>query len=344
MTREGMLRHPAYKGLRDDKEAAEVVLERPEDPSSPPFDVNALKSSSRGVRVEIEGRELKLTNLDKVLYPKADFTKRQVIDYYARIAPVLAPHLAGRPLTLKRYPDGVEGKHFFEKKCPSHRPDWVETAVLPSERRGEIRFCLIGDLPGLVWLANLADLELHPSLSLAADRDRPTALAFDLDPGPGAGLPECCEVGLWIRGMLERLGIRCFPKVSGKKGLHVFAPLGGTAGYEQTKPFAREVAETLETRFPDRVTANMAKSRRRGRVLVDWSQNDRHKTTLAPYSLRATERPRVSVPLRWDELEAALEEGSPSSLVFDPEEALARVEEEGDLFAPMLSLRQELPR
>jgi bifunctional non-homologous end joining protein LigD len=144
--------------------------------------------------------------------------------------------------------------------------------------------------------------------------------------------------------MLERLGIRCFPKVSGKKGLHVFAPLGGTAGYEQTKPFAREVAETLETRFPDRVTANMAKSRRRGRVLVDWSQNDRHKTTLAPYSLRATERPRVSVPLRWDELEAALEEGSPSSLVFDPEEALARVEEEGDLFAPMLSLRQELPR
>ncbi|HEX3243324.1 MAG TPA: DNA ligase D [Solirubrobacterales bacterium] len=343
MTREGMLRHPSYKGLRSDKEASEVVLERPEDPSAPPFDVNTLKSSSRGVMVEVEGRELKLTNLDKVLYPKVGFSKRQVIDYYARIAPVLAPHLADRPLTLKRYPDGVEGKHFFEKKCPSHRPDWVETAVLPSERRGEIRFCTIGDLPGLVWLANLADLELHPSLSLAADRDHPTAIAFDLDPGPGTTLLDCCEVGLWISGMLERLGIRCFPKVSGKKGLHVFAPLGATADYERTKPFAREVAETLEARFPDRVTANMAKSRRQGRVLVDWSQNDPHKTTLAVYSLRATERPQVSVPLRWEEIEAALEEESLSSLVFGPEEALARVEEEGDLFAPMLSMRQELP-
>jgi bifunctional non-homologous end joining protein LigD len=343
MTRDGMLRHPSYKGLRTDKEPEEVVLERPEDPSAAPFDVTALKSSSRGVIVEVEGRELKLTNLDKVLYPKPGFTKRQVIDYYARIAPVLAPHLAGRPLTLKRYPDGVEGKHFFEKKCPSHRPEWIETATVPSERRGEIRFCLIGDLPGLVWIANLADLELHPSLSLAADLDHPTTLAFDLDPGPGTGLLECCEVGLWINGMLERLGIRCFPKVSGKKGLHLFAPLGGTADYERTKSFARGVAETLEARFPDRVTSNMAKSRRKRRVLVDWSQNDRHKTTLAPYSLRATERPQVSMPLGWEELEAAVGEKTSSSLVFGPEEALARVDELGDLFAPILSMRQEIP-
>ena len=343
MTREGMLRHPSYKGLRSDREPEQVVLERAEDPEAAPFDVAALESGRRGVRVEVDGRELKLTNLDKVLYPKAGFSKRDVIDYHARIAATLAPHLKGRPLTLKRYPDGVEGRHFFEKKCPSHRPDWIETAELPSERRGTIRHCLVDDLPGLVWLANLADLELHPSLSRAEAIDRPTVIAFDLDPGPGTDLLDCCEVGAWIRGMLERLGMESFPKVSGRKGLHLFVPLNGTATYEETKPFARQVAETLEQRFPDRVTANMAKSRRRGRVLVDWSQNDRHKTTLAPYSLRATERPQVSVPLGWDELERALEERDPASLVFGPEEALDRVAERGDLFAPVLSLVQELP-
>jgi bifunctional non-homologous end joining protein LigD len=344
MTRDGMLRHPSYKGLRADKSPEEVVLELPDGPHAPPFDVTSLDSGRHGVRVEIEGHELKLTNLDKVLYPKAGFTKRQVIDYYARLAPTLAPHLAGRPLTLKRYPDGVEGKHFFEKRCPSHRPDWVETAEVPSERKGQIRFCLIGDLPGLIWLANLADLELHPSLSKADDLDHPTALAFDLDPGPGTDLLDCCQVGLWINGMLENLGIRCFPKVSGKKGLHVFAPLNGTASYQEAKPFARKVAETLEQRFPDQVTANMAKSRRRSRVLVDWNQNDRHRTTVSVYSLRATEVPRVSVPLAWDELSAACEEGDCTSLAFGPEEALARIDEHGDLFGPLLSLVQKLPR
>ncbi|HEX6230057.1 MAG TPA: DNA ligase D, partial [Solirubrobacterales bacterium] len=345
LTRDGMLRHPSYKGLRADKDPAEVVLELPEGPAPPPFDVTSLQPAPgrHGVQVEIEGRTLRLTNLDKVLYPKAGFTKRQVIDYYARVSPTLAPHLQGRPLTLKRYPDGVEAEHFFQKACPSHRPRWVETTIVPSERRGEIRFCLIGDLPGLVWLANLADLELHPSLSKVDDLGHPTALAFDLDPGPGTDLLDCCQVGLWINGMLEQLGLRSFPMVSGKKGLHVFAPLNGTASYEETKPFARQVAETLERRFPDRVTANMAKSRREGRVLVDWSQNDRHKTTVSVYSLRATEAPRVSVPMRWDELSAACEERDPESLVFGPEEALARVEEHGDLFAPLLSLVQQLP-
>jgi len=260
-----------------------------------------------------------------------------------RVSGVLLPHLHDRPLTLKRYPDGVDGGHFFEKQCPSHRPDWIETARVPSERKGTIEFCLINDLPSLVWIANLADLELHPSLSTAADLEHPTAMAFDLDPGPGTDLIDCCRVGLWIRGMLGNLGMECFPKVSGKKGLHVFVPLNGTAGYEQTKPFARQVAETLEQRFTDQVTSNMAKSRRKGRVLVDWSQNDRHKTTLGPYSPRATERPAVSAPLRWEEVERALAEEDRGSLVFTPEQMLARVGEHGDLFAPVLSLVQELP-
>ncbi|HEX8753816.1 MAG TPA: non-homologous end-joining DNA ligase, partial [Solirubrobacterales bacterium] len=237
------------------------------------FDVREVRAPSAGALVEVEGRELKLTNLDKVLYPEAGFTKREVIDYYARIAPVLGPHLEDRPLTLKRYPDGVEGQHFFEKSCPAHRPEWVDTVTVPSERKGQIRFCLVGDLPSLVWLGNLADLELHPSLSRAQEMERPSALAFDLDPGPGTDLLDCIEVGLLIRGMLDRLGLATFPKVSGKKGLHLYAPLNGSATYEQTKPFARQVAETLEERFADRVTSNMAKSRRHGRVLVDWSQN-----------------------------------------------------------------------
>jgi bifunctional non-homologous end joining protein LigD len=357
LTRERMLRHPSYKGLREDKPAAEVVLELPDgetggpqrppasDPEAPPpaFDVNGVRAASRGAEVEVDGRALRLTNLDKVLYPETGFAKRQVIDYYARAASALLPHLQGRPLTLKRYPDGVGGKHFFEKKCPSHRPDWIETAAVPSERKGEVRFCVIGDLPGLVWLGNLADLELHPGLARVEDLERPTALAFDLDPGPGTDLLDCCEVGLLIAGMLEQLGLRSFPKVSGKKGLHVYVPLNGGAGFDESKEFARQVAATLESRFPDRITANMAKNRRRGRILVDWSQNDRHKTTLCVYSLRATASPAVSVPLEWEEVRRAREEGDREALRFDPEAALSRIEERGDLFAPVLSLSQELP-
>jgi bifunctional non-homologous end joining protein LigD len=310
----------------------------------PGFDVKQVRARGRtGTLVEVEGRELKLTNLDKVLYPEAGFAKRDVIDYYARIAGTLGPHLKDRPLTLKRYPDGVEGPHFFEKSCPAHRPEWLDTVTVPSERKGQIRFCLAGDLPSLVWLGNLADLELHPSLSRAQELDHPSSLAFDLDPGPGTDLLDCIEVGQLIRGMLDRLGLAAFPKVSGKKGLHLYVPLNGTATYEESKPFARRVAETLEERFADRITAKMAKSRRRGRVLVDWSQNDVHKTTLCVYSLRATARPAVSVPLEWKELERALRRRDLAALVFGPEEALKRVEERGDLFAPVLSLVQELP-
>ena len=363
LTREGMLRHPAYKGLRTDTSPADVTLEDPGpgaagagEPAAPrdvpvseegeAFDVRAVPAprGRGGVEVEVEGRTLRLTNLDKVLYPAAGFTKRELIDYYVRVSGALLPHLHDRPLTLKRYPDGVEGGHFFEKNCPSHHPDWVETAVLRSERRGTIEFCLAEDLATLVWLGNLADLELHPSLSTASDMEHPTAMAFDLDPGPGTDLLDCCRIALLIRGMLGNLGMQTFPKVSGKKGLHLFAPLGGTASYEETKPFARQVAETLEQRFPDQVTSNMAKSKRKGRILVDWSQNDRHKTTLGPYSLRATEEPAASTPLTWEEVADAVEVGDRASLVFSPERVLERVAEHGDLFAPVLSLVQELPR
>jgi bifunctional non-homologous end joining protein LigD len=292
--------------------------------------------------VNVDGRELKLTNLDKVLYPQSGWTKAQVIDYYARAADVLIPHLENRPLTLKRYPDGVETKPFFEKKCPSHAPDWVERAEVPSEK-GPISFCLCNEPATLVWLGNLADLEFHPLLSHAPELERPTAVAFDLDPGEGVDLIDCCQVAVWIRGLLERFELSSYPKVSGKKGLHLFVPLNGKQTYEQTKPFARGVAEALSGRFPDQVTATMSKAERKGKVFVDWSQNDFHKTTLGVYSLRAVDPPRVSVPIEWSEVEAALESRDLEQLQFSPEDALARVEERGDLFAPVLSERQQLP-
>jgi bifunctional non-homologous end joining protein LigD len=298
----------------------------------------------RKAELEVEGRRLTVSNLDKVLYPSVGFTKGNLIEWYARIAPVLLPHLRGRPLTLKRYPDGVEGKHFYEKRCPAHRPEWVRTASIWSDRhRGEIDYCLVEDLPTLLWAANLADIELHTSLSRAEAMERPTALVFDLDPGPPADLIDCCQVGVWLRGMFEQLGLRSYPKTSGSKGLQLYAPLDGEAGYERTGPFARAVAETLEAKFSDRVVSRMTKKLRPGKVLIDWSQNDRHKTTVCVYSLRAKERPTVSTPLEWDEVEAALAEADRERLVFDHAEVLRRVEERGDLFAPLLSERQALP-
>jgi bifunctional non-homologous end joining protein LigD len=292
----------------------------------------------------VEGRTLVLSNLDKVLYPRTGFTKGDLIEWYAQIAEVLLPHLRGRPLTLKRYPNGVEGKHFYEKRCPAHRPEWVRTASIWSDRhRGEIDYCLVEDLPTLIWLANLADIELHTSLSRAEAMEHPTALVFDLDPGPPADIVDCCQVALWIRGMFDRLGLRSYPKTSGSKGLQLYAPLDGEASYEQTGPFAKAVAQTLESRFSDRVVSRMTKSLRAGKVLVDWSQNDVHKTTVSVYSLRAKERPTVSTPLEWEEVEAALAAGEAERLVFDHAEALRRVEEQGDLFAPVLSERQALP-
>jgi bifunctional non-homologous end joining protein LigD len=255
---------------------------------------------------------------------------------------VLLPHLGGRPLTLKRYPDGVEGQYFYEKQCPSHRPEWVRTAPVETGRK-TIDFCVADDLPTLVWLANLADLELHTSLATAEDVTRPTMLMFDLDPGPGMGILECAEVALWLRDVFESLKLRTFVKTSGSKGLHAQVPLNSEVGYEQTKPFARAVAELMEKHHGERVVSRMTKRLREGRVLVDWSQNDEHKTTVCAYSLRARERPTVSTPLAWDEVEAALETGDEAALVFEAPAVVERVRERGDPLAEALTLRQELP-
>ncbi len=292
--------------------------------------------------VDIEGRTLSISNLDKVLYPEAGFTKGEVIDYYARIAPAMLPHLHGRPLTLRRYPNGVADKSFFEKRCPKHRPDWVETAPVDTSE-GPIDFCLCQDQATLVWVAQLAALELHPSLSRGAEMDRPTVVAFDLDPGPPADIVDCCRVALRLRELFGNLELECFPKTSGSKGMQVYVPLNSAVSYERTKPFANAVAKLLEKQSPDRVVSKMAKAQRKGKVFVDWSQNDRAKTTIAVYSLRAREHPTASTPLEWDEVEATAESGKAEELRFEAGEVLERVEERGDLFAPVLELEQELP-
>jgi bifunctional non-homologous end joining protein LigD len=295
--------------------------------------------------VLIEDRRLKLSNLEKVLWPATGFTKGQMVDYYVRVAPVLLPHLRRRPLTLKRYPNGVDDKFFYEKNCPSHRPEWVET--IPMGSRGDagktIEYCAADDLPTLVWVANLASIELHPLLACAADLRVPTAIAFDLDPGPPADVVTCCEVGVLVRDVLAELGLRSFPKTSGSKGLQVYVPLHGDRTYEHTKPFAHAVARLLEKRHPDLVVERMDKSIRGGKVLIDWSQNHPTKTTICVYSLRARERPWVSTPVTWDEVERTLESGDAETLRFETADVLARVEAHGDLFAPVLDLHQELP-
>ena len=295
--------------------------------------------------VEIEGRQLKLSNLDKVLYPATGFTKGQVVDYYARIAPVLVPHLAGRPLTLKRYPNGVDSEYFFEKNATAHRPEWVQTAPLWSEHnRRTINYILANDLPTMVWMANLAAIELHPSLSLAKEINCPTMMVFDLDPGPPANIVHCAQVGLWLREIFEHFGLQSFPKTSGSKGLQIYVPLNTPTGYEDTKSFAHALARLLEDQHRELVVSDMKKELRKGKVLVDWSQNDQHKTTIAVYSLRARERPTVSTPVKWGEVEQLFKKKDPALLVFEAEQALKRVEKLGDLFEPVLKLKQKLPR
>jgi bifunctional non-homologous end joining protein LigD len=298
--------------------------------------------AAQAVEVEVEGRRLKLSNLEKVFYPAVGFTKGQVIDYYRRIAPVLLPHLRDRPLTLKRYPDGVEGQFFYEKQCPSYRPDWIKTVTVQNKR--EIHYCLANDLSTLIWLANLADLELHTSLARAKNIMRPTMMVFDLDPGEPATIIECTRVGIALRDLLASLDVDCYPKTSGSKGLQVYVPLNTAVTYEKTKPFAHAIAMLLEKQLPDLVVSSMKKSIRGGKVLVDWSQNDDHKTTACVYSLRARERPTCSTPVRWDEVEEALETGEAERLVFEAEAVLDRAEEHGDLFAPVLEQKQKLPR
>jgi bifunctional non-homologous end joining protein LigD len=295
--------------------------------------------------VEVEGRSLKLTNLDKVLYPATGFTKGQVVDYYARIAPVLVPHLKGRPLTMKRYPGGVNEEYFFEKNAPKHRPDWVPTTPVWSEGNNRTMHYLMGnDLPTLVWIANLASIELHPSLSLGKDIETPTMIVFDLDPGPPANIIQCAQVGLWVRELFDHFGLKSFPKTSGSKGMQVYVPLNTKTSYDETKPFAHAIARLLEEEHKDLVVSDMKKAVRTNKVFVDWSQNDQHKTTISVYSLRAREQPTVSTPIEWREVEEALKKKDASRLVFEARDVLARVEKMGDLFAPVQTLKQQLPK
>jgi bifunctional non-homologous end joining protein LigD len=295
--------------------------------------------------VDVAGRKLKLSNLEKVLYPAAAFTKGQMLDFYVRIAPVLVPHLAGRPLTMKRYPEGVDQEFFFEKNAPMHRPDWVKTAPIWSgSNRRTIHFILANDLATLVWIANLASIELHPSLSLAADIATPTMIVFDLDPGPPANIIQCAQVGLWVRDIFAHFGLQSFPKTSGSKGLQVYVPLNTPTRFDQTKPFAHAVARLLEHEHPGLVVSDMKKAVRTNKVFVDWSQNDEHKTTISIYSLRARERPTVSTPVTWEEVESALKKKDPQRLVFESKDVLSRVDKAGDLFAPVLTLKQKLPQ
>jgi bifunctional non-homologous end joining protein LigD len=295
--------------------------------------------------VEIEGKHLSLTNLDKVLYPKTGFTKGQVIDYYARIAPVLVPHLKDHPLTLKRYPSGVDEEYFFEKNATKHRPDWVKTAPIWSEgNQRNVNYILANDLPTLVWMANLAAIELHPSLSLAKDITSPRSMVFDLDPGPPANIVQCCQVGMWLREIFEHFGLQSFPKTSGSKGLQIYVPLNSPTSYEVTKPFAHALARLLENEHRELVVSDMKKQLRVGKIFVDWSQNDQHKTTVSVYSLRAREHPTVSTPVKWEEVEQALKKKDATLLVFEASQVLDRVQKMGDLFEPVLTLKQKLPK
>jgi bifunctional non-homologous end joining protein LigD len=366
----GNLRAPVYKGLRDDKPAEQVVREdiaadTPPDEARPratPGRVRrrgeagtaaagsdttlgplSVRGGTKAAEATVGGRELKLSNLDKVLYPQAGFTKGDLISYYAAIAPVMLGHLAGRPLTVTRWPDGVDAKSFFQKQAPAHRPEWVRTATVASASK-PIDYTLADDLPALVWLANLAAIELHVPLARADAIERPTALVFDLDPGAPATIIECCEVALQLQGMFEHLGLESYAKTSGSKGLQVYVPLNSAkVTYERTKPFAKAVAELLESAEPELVVSRMTKARRTGKVLIDWSQNDAKKTTVCVYSLRATERPTASTPLEWEEVRAGRDSEDPASLAFEAAQVLERVAERGDLFAPVLSLVQVLP-
>ena len=365
----GSLRAPVYKGLREDKPATEVVRE--DEASDAPREggerdpskarqrpkvhehTTAGAGDDGGLRIErmtaggaeasVAGRTLKLSNLAKPMYPASGFTKRELIEYYTGVAPVLLGHLEGRALTVTRWPDGVEGKSFFQKQAPAHRPEWVRTARIASAQK-PIDYTLADDLPTLVWLANLAAIELHTPLARAEAIERPTALVFDLDPGAPAGILECCHVGLLLEGMFAGLGMQSFAKTSGSKGLQVYIPLNlEDASFAQTKPFAKAVAELLEEAEPHAIVSRMTKARRSGKVLIDWSQNDAKKTTVCVYSLRASERPTVSTPVDWEEVRTTLDGGDPASLSFQAGEVLARVAERGDLFGPVLSLVQTLP-
>lgn len=298
-----------------------------------------MPSKPKTVEVEVDGRVLTLSNQDKVMYPEVEFTKGDVVDYYKQIAPVMLAHLQERPITLKRYPNGVEGAFFYEKQCPSHRPEWIRTVAVQASKK-VIDYCLVDDTPGLMWIANLASIEVHPLLSKGGNIQQPTKLTFDLDPGSPATIVECAQVALVLKEMFEQLGLQAFPKTSGSKGMQIEIPLNTDVTYEQTKPFAKAVAVLMESRHADQVVSRMEKELRPNKVLIDWSQNHETKTTICAYSLRAKATPTVSTPVTWDEVEKCAN-GAPLS--FTSSDVLERVKKLGDLQEPVLTLEQKLP-
>ena len=296
--------------------------------------------------LEIDGRRISVTNLSKLLYPGGRFTKAKVIDYYIRISKYLLPHLKDRPVTLKRFPNGIFAEFFYEKEAPAFTPDWVQTFPVPRRETpgAPIRYILINDLPTLVWLANLANLEIHPFLHRAPRIERPTWIVFDLDPGQGADVLTCGRVALMLREVLKQLRLESFVKVSGSKGLQLYVPLNTPVTYEQTKPFAKAIADLMAEREPKLIVAKMPKVFRAKKVFIDWSQNDDYKTTVGVYSLRAkTHRPYVSMPIDWDEIKRAVNKGDVDKFYFTPDQALGELEKRGDIFKVVLTMKQKFP-
>ena len=292
------------------------------------------------IRAEIAGRALKVTNLTKVLYPLIGFTKAQVIEYYVKVAPAMLPHIADRGVTFKRWPDGVTAEPFFNKRAPEHRPDWVGTCIGPGDKGQGIDYPVLAETAALAWSANLAALEIHAPMARCADIDTPSTLVFDLDPGAPATVIECCQVALSIRSVLDTVGLESFAKTSGSKGLQMYVPLNTPHTHRHAADFALAVAQLLEKQQPGAVTATMAKKERTNKIFIDWSQNSRHKTTIAPYSLRGKDRPTVSTPLSWDEVG----DGADGEwLSFEAKDVLERIDAVGDLFAEVVTLEQALP-
>ena len=294
--------------------------------------------------VEIAGKRLSLANLEKDLYPSFGFTKAHILEYYRRIAKFILPHLKDRALTLKRYPEGVEKDFFFEKRCPSHRPPWVKTAEVRRDRGERMTVCLVNDLETLIWVENLASLELHVPLASAGSPETPDSVVFDLDPGDQANILHCARVALILRDLLANLRLTSYVKTSGKKGLHVYVPLNRKeTTFEDTKQFSKAVAEIMQKNYPDLVTAKMAKEYRKAKVFINWSQNDSSKTMICVYSLRAREKPIVSFPLAWEEVDNSARLGNPEKLQVMHSEAVSRAEKKGDLFREVAVKKQALP-
>lgn len=294
--------------------------------------------------VEIGGRRLSLANLDKDLYPSYGFTKAHILEYYSHISTFILPHLRDRAITLKRYPEGVDKEYFFEKRCPAHHPEWIKTAEILRDNEASMTYCMVNDLESLIWVENLASIELHVPLCRAASPEIADSLVFDLDPGEEADIIDCARVALILRDLLDGLKLRGRVKTSGKKGLHLYVPLNNRKStFDDTKTFSKAVADILQKNYPDLVTARMAKEYRTRKVFINWSQNDSSKTMIGVYSLRARERPIVSFPVEWREIEAAIEQKEADMLIIDHSEALKRVEKKGDLFAELLNRKQRLP-